>query len=735
VDWLAHNWAFVAVAAIAAALLALFALARPGKGARAAGAEARTTAPAPDVRPDPAPPGALPSTPRQTRAPERARAPDARPDEDRAVRVFVSSTFLDMQRERDVLVRQTFPALRARFRARGVEVLEVDLRWGVTQEQAESGQALSICLAEIDRCRPFFIGLIGERYGWVPPEDTFTADFEAAFPAVAGAKGASITELEVRHGVLAADRRTAANAIFFFRDPAWVDTLPPEERARYVPDNAALRARHEQFKALIEQSGATVISYRTPEEIGAAVELALGRTFEARFADASAPDAFAQGERLHEAYARERRGLHIGAEPYLAALDRWEAEPGDPPLVVIGASGGGKSTLIANWLSAYRSAKPHEIVFEHYLGASPDSADPRLHKRRLMEHLNRATGETAALPDSDAELMDIAAAFAQRLAEAGLFAEQHNIDIVIALDGLDKLASEQNLRWLPRILPARVRLLASSLESEALRAAEERGWRTLEIKPLTPAERTLFIERLIGAWGRRLSSDRIARIGAHALAGVPLFLRTVLEELRYSAINERLDARIDFYLGANDMPGLFARVLERLEDDSPFVAKALAPVWASRAGLEESDIIAVSGAQPLNWAVIRNGLGDALRDQGGRIAFSHDFLRNAVAARYLAAPEADRRAHLLLADHFERGPRDPRQAEELPFQLRAAQAWERLRDLLVDLDRLKILRARGDVELLGYWLPLAERGCDPETLLCAAMERRLKRAPSLDRAP
>ena len=41
------------------------------------------------------------------------------------MRVFVSSTFLDMQTERDNLVTKTFPALRAKYRARGVEVFEV----------------------------------------------------------------------------------------------------------------------------------------------------------------------------------------------------------------------------------------------------------------------------------------------------------------------------------------------------------------------------------------------------------------------------------------------------------------------------------------------------------------------------------------------------------------------------------------------------------------------------------
>ena len=47
---------------------------------------------------------------------------------------------------------------------------EVDLRWGITDEQKSEGKVLPICLDEIQRCRPYFIGLLGERYGWVPDE-------------------------------------------------------------------------------------------------------------------------------------------------------------------------------------------------------------------------------------------------------------------------------------------------------------------------------------------------------------------------------------------------------------------------------------------------------------------------------------------------------------------------------------------------------------------------------------
>jgi len=83
----------------------------------------------------------------------------------KVIRVFLSSTFVDFQEERSLLVKQVFPSLRRRAKSRGVDIVDVDLRWGVTAEQTERGETLPLCLAEIDNCRPYFISLLGERYG------------------------------------------------------------------------------------------------------------------------------------------------------------------------------------------------------------------------------------------------------------------------------------------------------------------------------------------------------------------------------------------------------------------------------------------------------------------------------------------------------------------------------------------------------------------------------------------
>lgn len=97
----------------------------------------------------------------------------------KTIRLFISSTFRDMHAERDWLNRVVFPELRSRCRRRGAEFVGVDLRWGVTEEEARRRGAVAVCLDEIGRC-DLFLGLLGDRYGWVPPPEEVPAELFAA---------------------------------------------------------------------------------------------------------------------------------------------------------------------------------------------------------------------------------------------------------------------------------------------------------------------------------------------------------------------------------------------------------------------------------------------------------------------------------------------------------------------------------------------------------------------------
>jgi len=51
---------------------------------------------------------------------------------------------------------------------RDITFAGIDLRSGIPQKLIAGGDLLPICLAEIDRCRPFFIGVLAEPYGTIP---------------------------------------------------------------------------------------------------------------------------------------------------------------------------------------------------------------------------------------------------------------------------------------------------------------------------------------------------------------------------------------------------------------------------------------------------------------------------------------------------------------------------------------------------------------------------------------
>ncbi len=92
-------------------------------------------------------------------------------------------------------------------------------------------QYLKVCLEEIERCKPFFIGLLGDRYGWVPPEERIenaTIGRKLLLPN----KGKSVTALEIEFGVLASTEQLN-RSVFYLREPLPYDKLSPEKAAKF----------------------------------------------------------------------------------------------------------------------------------------------------------------------------------------------------------------------------------------------------------------------------------------------------------------------------------------------------------------------------------------------------------------------------------------------------------------------------------------------------------------------
>ena len=112
--------------------------------------------------------------------------------------VFVSSTFKDMQFERDALNTYVAPLIDAHLAPRGEAVYFGDLRWGVNTTELDSEESskkvLDVCLDEIDNCKPYMIVLVGERYGWIPAQELI--DEACVLKGIEKIRDVSVTELD-----------------------------------------------------------------------------------------------------------------------------------------------------------------------------------------------------------------------------------------------------------------------------------------------------------------------------------------------------------------------------------------------------------------------------------------------------------------------------------------------------------------------------------------------------------
>jgi nephrocystin-3 len=629
----------------------------------------------------------------------------------RLIRVFVSSTFRDMFQEREELVKRVFPQLRKLCESRGVTLVEVDLRWGITDEQSAEGQVLPICLAEIDNSRPYFIGILGERYGWVP--DEIPPELVEEMPWLADYGDRSVTEIEILHGVLN-NPDLATCAFFYFRDPTF---LPPgADGVDFEERDEASRKKLNDLKQRLRGSGFPVLEgYGDPRALGDAVMEDLGRAIEQLFPEEEVLDPLDIEADAHLVYAASRTGVYVGRQAYYDRLNQ-HVHSDDPPLVIVGEAGAGKSALMANWTAHFKAELApgdEDTLLIHFVGASPSSTDWEAMLRHIMGELQRRYGFGQEIPQDPNALKS---AFTNVLGMASARGR-----VVLILDALDKLEDRDgapDLLWLPPELPVNVRLIASTLPGRPLEAAQARGWGVLQVELLALDERRQLIGDYLAQHRKTLRSEDAEKIASADQSSNPLFLRTLLEELRIFGVHEQLAARIDHYLTASTIDGLFAKVLQRYEEDYEgdrpgLVGEAMSLLWAARHGLSEAELLSILGSDGellprAIWSPLYLAAEQSLMSRAGLLSFSHDYFGQAVKARYLDDPAAQTAIHLRLAGYFGAQERGPRQVAELPWQLAQAASWEELAGLLGDKAFLLAVIQANYYDARGYWTAIEE---------------------------
>lgn len=622
------------------------------------------------------------------------------------IRIFLSSTFRDMLAEREVLVKRVFPELRRRCRDRGGDLLEIDLRWGVTEEQAQQGEVIPLCFAQIERCQPFFLGILGARYGWVP--ETLSPSLLAQHPWLSESEGMSVTEMEIEHGVL---RRAKENdkasepirAFFFLREEAYLDTCTEAERAVLLEQSAEGQRRLARLKQSLREGPHPTFAYRDPEALGDIVRDVLAPLIDEIFPPDAQDDSRRAQARAMETYRAQLLSPFVGREEEQMALDQVALSDG-PPVVLYGPSGTGKSALIATWSERFARQHPGTFCFVHFIGATEES----VHSYHLMERLLLELQHQLGKPEStdDLDNVTLVGEVTGLLGELG--ARQ---PCVLVIDGLDRLAEDgiaRELAWLPEYWPPNVRVILTTGEGLPWKIlTQRRHYPTMQLLPLSPAERAQLIHQALGQYGKALAAKQMESICEADATSKPLFLRVLLEELRVFGQHEALDERLGQLLSCSDLIALYDARCQRMERDydessshnQPMVQMALSLLAASRWGLMESELIEILDIPPLRWSPFFFALQDDLYEGAGMLQFAHAPLYEAISSRYLQEPESQKQILTQLASWWRKQPTTPRTLAEYPRLLVELEAWEELAHYLLDHDVLS---------MMGHWLS-AER--------------------------
>jgi WD40 repeat protein len=522
----------------------------------------------------------------------------------KTARVFISSTFRDMHAERDHLVTDVLPRLREKLEQRRIYLDDIDLRWGVTQEQTRSGLALEVCLQAIDECRPFFLGILGQRYGYVAtnvPTDSFLRrawlrDYD----------GRSLTELEIIHAVLR-EPHMKVRAFFYFRDPDALNDVPearrqsdfaetsPEAIAKLAELQARIRASgyplFENYPAkwdanAWDRSTRTMGRFTGLQEFGERVYEDLWNALRTEFdlpdEPAAAPaDLFAEEHDGHERLMESLLRVYIPRAWPNEKLTAFAQESDGSICVLGGPEGAGKSASLAAFIFDLRKRFPGIAVIAHFAGATPLSTSLEGMKERLCREILAAVldeqkqariaraaagGEIAALRQADIEKeYAVPADPAELTATLRRFILKIPMDrrVMIVLDALDKVqtASVDNLLdWLPEPIPEHVRIVVSCTRSEwdTQTIAAHRDCIRLRMGPLDREFQEEIVRKVPLLWAKALDERQIQLLLDNPACSNPLFLRVALEELHGYGSFQQLTRRIMAF------PGRPLKLWERL---------------------------------------------------------------------------------------------------------------------------------------------------------------------------
>jgi hypothetical protein len=496
-----------------------------------------------------------------------------------------------MNKERSYLAINVFPYMRKRMVRRGVNFSWTDLRWGITNEDAQAGLVIPKCLQSINSC-DIFIGIIGDYYGTtIKKQDVESYAIPAEIKSQIlkyfdssetndTSKGMSITEIEIAHGVF--NKKEFTNVCFFFKET-----------------NSIKDSRLSNLIKRIKKGGYRYYEYSSCEQLG---------RFLSSFLDEIIPNPIIglgeyQSESMVQKTILESYFEDFHNETEYESLNqklnrvKWDNNRGfynhnrfyhGNNHAVIGNWGCGKSSYIANWIKYLSQVNECHVVY-YFINTYSSYNTPidialyLSYKILNIDEFKKSVDINKIDEDPVKRLQHLLSLSPYILSKP----------LVIALDGADNLKDNtessiyaKSLEWIGHVHPY-VFLLISSQESDYSIS----HFRDLEIEiqlfqGLNKGMIRDFAMNYLNRFHKSINSRNLNRIICNTIYNNPLLLTRFLDLLISCDDNDSLTETIDAFTLSNKKESFISLYFERLANYFPSWYKDMLSYLAvSRNGL------------------------------------------------------------------------------------------------------------------------------------------------------
>lgn len=446
--------------------------------------------------------------------------------------IFVSSTFRDMQQERDAIRDIVAPQMNQEARKHGDFIDFCDLRWGINTENMDESSAshkvLDVCLGEIDKSQPPMIILLGERYGWIP-EQNFVREIASREDWELNYLEQSVTALEIEYGA------------FYRRRPVliYIREIEGSAPSEYLAEDDEHRYRLNQLKKrLIALAPDSVRRYTVHLEKKADVleDVNIPETEIKSFADRVVADLkemflpdwkrydqktpFERSLETQWAFVHEKDQQFFARQSDCTLLLK-KVYGGERVVAAVGISGSGKSTLFSR--IACHVEKSGWDVLPFVSGLTPDSNLAlnilRYSVRYLQHLLHRDLNDSG----DDKALQERFRMLSAEYAKTGR-------KMLIMVDAVDQLFDDdyrQNAVYIPDGTTGSIQFFLTALSDTELPTQSIH-----RLQPLDTKDRRLVIDSILRWKRKEISNSVIDFVCDMTRLQTPLAISLMIERLR-----------------------------------------------------------------------------------------------------------------------------------------------------------------------------------------------------------